>query len=236
MISVALPVFNQLKILPVALESLCNQECICKWELIICTEDSIEHIIEPYIKRLNAAGCINILIDKLKEWIPLPQKWKRIGELMDTNSLGMMLQAADCYGHKHRIAFSYAAMVLGFDWYHERKGYFFDIASFTLAEYNKRENHTFLNMCMAAKHAKCIPFCTLSRNIDYYLLSSIRNPKIFTHEENLGGVDFNGFQNISNKRGEMIANFTYPFFRVKVNVTDIISQKILTMAINRETR
>lgn len=236
MISVALPVFNQSKILPVALESLCNQECFCEWELIICTEDSIEQVVEPYKKRLKLAGCINIVIDKLDGWIPLPQKWKRIGELMHGSSMGMMLQAADCYGHKHRIAFSYAAMLLGFDWYHERKGYFFDIASFTLAEYNKRENHTFLNMCMAAKHAKRIPLSSQAKNIDYFLLSTITKPKVFTHEENLGGVDFNGFQNISNKRGEMIANFTYPFFRVKAKITDILPQRILAMAINREIK
>jgi hypothetical protein len=231
MITVALPVYNQSAILPVALESLCAQECLCKWELIICTEDDVSSIVEPYRQRLLGAGCIAIVLDILPEWTPLPQKWKRIGQQMHPDSLGMMLQAADCYGHKHRIALSYAAMLLGFDWYHERRGYFFDIPSSTLAEYRKNENHTFLNMCMAATHARAIPSSDLKRNIDFFLLSSIANPKIFTLEFNMGGVDFNGMQNISNARGSMISGFVYPFFRVSRTILDIIPFDVLSIAL-----
>jgi glycosyltransferase involved in cell wall biosynthesis len=232
MISVGLPIFNQVEILPVALESLCHQKNAGQWELIICSEDDITKIIDPYTYRLHDNGCVRIKLDILNEWTPLPLKWKRIGELMLPDSIGMMLQAADCYGHENRIAFSRAAMLLGFDWYHERKGYFFDITSFTLAEYCKKENHTFLNMCMASAHARKIPHSIIKSSVDFFLLSSIKNPKIYTHEENLGGVDFNGLQNISNNRGAMISSYQYPFFKTNKRITDIIPHEILSIALN----
>jgi len=235
-ISVALPVYNQNEILPVALESLCRQKNPGKWELIICSEDDVTSVIDSYAYRLHENGCVRIKMDHLEEWIPLPKKWKRIGAQMLPESIGMMLQSGDCFGHERRIELARAAMTLGFDWYHERYGYFFDIASFTLAEYCKKENHTHLNMCMAAKHARNIPESDLRKNIDYFLLNSIPHPKIYTHEVNMGGVDFNGSQNISNSRGAMIAEYRYPFRKVAKKVTEILPHEILSIALNAKKR
>jgi len=231
MLTVGLPVFKQNHILPVALEGLSRQITSHAWELIVCSEEEISHIVLDYEERLKKAGCQRIVIDKIEEWIPLSQKWRRIAKLMHNASLGLMLQAADCYSHKKRIEQSAEAMLKGFDWYHEKQGYFYDIPSNKLAVYSKSNGFTHLNMCMAADHARSLPDVNVKKHVDFWLLSTISEPrKIYNETDNCGGVDFNGCNTISLRRGSMIQLCLPPFSRTTKKIEDVIPSQIITFA------
>jgi hypothetical protein len=223
MLTVGLPVYNQTGVLHIALESLCRQ--FGKWELIVSSEDNIWGVVDSYKDRLKQAGCVNIIYDKLKDWIPLPQKWQRIAQLMSGESLGMMLQAADCYSHPDRIKQSEEAMLQGYNWYNESIGYFYYVQKDLLAIYDNSPftHFTHLNMCIATKYAKDLPFCDKRAGIDGWMLSCIpeNERKVCQVDRLHSGVDLHGLNNISKKRGAMIEGFAKAFKPTKLTIEQI---------------
>ena len=226
MVTVGLPVYNQTEILSLALMGLASQKTEETWELIICTENDVENVVDLFREDLKKSGCVKIVIDKLFEWIPLPQKWRRIGQQMDPKSSGMILQAADCYPHRDRITQSAYAMSLGFDWYHEKKGYFYDINSGKMALFDGDfcpPNSTYLNMCIADKHVRDLPLSNKRKSIDRWLFKGIENPKVYTFEGPAMGVDIHGKNWISARRGKKINTYQPPFFKSSVGIKSIIN-------------
>lgn len=225
MITVGLPVYKQIKILSVALTGLANQEKPGEWELMVCSENNVESIVNGFRKRLLNAGCCNINIDKLDTWIPLPQKWRKMGRMMHSESIGMILQAADCYPHPKRIAQSRDAMSKGYDWYHEQRGYFYDIPSkrMVLFDGGERESKTFLNMCIASRHARNLPLSDKKKSIDGWMFKTIDSPKVFTYRGMPKGVDFNGANTISLGRGKRMRELRYPFTKTKIGIKEVLT-------------
>ena len=216
MITIGLPVYNQNKILPIALEGLCRQQEAGEWELIVSSEDNVWDIMDSYADRLREAGCVNFVYHKIKFWIPLPMKWQKIGRLMDKASIGMMLQAADCYSHPDRIKQSRQAMLGGYDWYQEGVGCFYDVTNKKMSLYNhpayyRPAQKSALNMCMAARHAKRLPLSHKTSSIDRLLFESIKTKKVYQTNQVHAGVDLHGKNNISVNRGALIENDTKPF-------------------------
>ena len=226
--TVGLPVYNQADILPLALTGLSKQVGAGEWELIVSSEDHVWDVIRDYQDRLLRAGCVKIVEDRLRGWIPLPEKWRRIGHMMDKGSLGLILQAADCYPHPDRIRQSKDAMNDGFDWYHERKGYFYDINTGRVVLFDgsfNRKSKTCLNMCVAKRHVEDLPLSDKAKGIDGWLFRMIKNPKVYLFKGLPRGVDVHGKNNISVKRGGMIKEYKPPFFKTNKRIEDIIDFK-----------
>lgn len=225
MITVGLPVYNQTDILSLALTGLSKQKNAGEWELIVCSEDAVNSVVNKFKDKLNRAGCSKVIIKKLNEWIPLPQKWRMIGQMMHLDSIGMILQAADCYPHPDRIRQSKDAMVNGYDWYHEQRGYFYDVNTKKVVLFNgafSKKSKTYLNMCIASRHVRSLPLSDKKKGIDGWLLQTIPNPNIYLFKGLPKGVDFHGKNNISTKRGAMIKKCKLPFFKVSKKLKDII--------------
>lgn len=216
MITIGLPLFNQSDSLPYCIQSINNQVNTGDFELIVITETAS---IQDF-KNLNHPNLVKFTFIKLDYWMPLPHKWKRIGELMHPESVGMILQAGDCYAHPNRIQLSRKAM-REYDWYHERNGYFYDIASKRMSVY-KGTGMTHINMCIKAKHVRTLPFSDLKKNIDRWMYDTIDNPKVCTNQELFNGVDFHGDNNISKKRGARITKFIPPFYYTDKTLDEII--------------
>lgn len=230
LITVGLPVYRQRRVLRAALEGLCLQKGSGEWELVISSEHDLKSIIGKYEKRLAKAGCKRVVYDKIDKWIPLPKKWRRIGRLMDENSLGMLLQAADCYPHRYRIRQSKKAMLQGYDWYDELRGYFYDIPSKTMVLFDgsvsRYKRPTNLNMCIAGQYARRLPGSSKKRGVDKWMFKTIPDPKVFVYKSVPLGVDFVGFNNISVKRSKAIQNLEVPFVRTSTRINDIINDKL----------
>lgn len=228
MITVGLPVYNQTDILKLALLGLSRQKNAGKWELIICSEDDVSMVIGKYTKSLKKAGCRKIAFNKLDKWIPLPQKWRKIGRMMHSRSVGMILQAADCYPHKNRIRQSRNAMVNGYDWYQEEKGYFYDFNTekmVLLSGAFGKKNPTRLNMCIASRHARKFPLSSKLKGIDKWMLGTIKKPKIYSFKGLPLGVDTHGKNTISHKRGRLIENYIRPFYKTDRKIEEIVDLK-----------
>jgi len=228
MITVGLPVFNQKNVLHIALEGLSRQEVDIEWELIVSSENDIWDLVDSYKERLNKAGCINIKYQKLEFWIPLPEKWKRIGLEMDERSLGMMLQAADCYPHPKRIKNSHHYMKNRYNWYQECKGYFYDVKNNFIALYDHcrffpKNKYSALNMCMGAEYSRNIPDSNRTSGIDGFLFRSIpvEKRKVMESVMSYPGVDLHGLNNISIKRGKLINNLQKPFVKSNARIEKI---------------
>lgn len=221
-ITVALPVYNQTGVLNIALEGLARQREAGGWELIVCSENDVWDVVNNYRDRLLEAGCENIICDKIETWIPLPQKWRRIGLMISPNSVGMMLHAADCYSHPDRIKQSKQAMINGYDWYHESAGYFYSIGDALLVKYdNNQKGKTHLNMCIASNHAKKLPKSDLRKNIDGWMYRTIQDPKVYQDYSLHSGVDLHGMNNISIYRGKFIKDCACGFKPVDVTIDTI---------------
>ena len=224
MISVALPLYNQSDILPIALCGLSNQIGGIPYELIILTEDKgVGEIVDTWQTALKDSGMIEFKLIELQQWTPLPQKWRILGKEASEQSIGFLLQAGDCYPHPNRIKQSFEAMQNGYDWYHEKQGYFYDFNSKLLAIYRgELKAKTHLNMCVATKHVRNLPFASIPNGVDRWLFYQIQDAKVYTHESEVKGVDFNGRNNISHWRGERISRFRPPFYRTFTKLTDLI--------------
>lgn len=235
MISVAMPLYNQMNVMHIALEGLCRQENAETWELLIMSEDDVMSIVKKYKDRLKKAGCVSFKVQKLYGWIPLPQKWKAMGEQLTKTSIGMILQAGDCYPHPQRIAQSTKAMKEHYDWYQEGIGYFYDLKSNTVAVYNqpyyyKMTSKPALNMCMSAKHARSIPLSNKTSSIDRFLYESIKNKNVYQTNKRHKGVDLHGANNISKTRGELIVSYSSPFRFTTKSISEIgLPDKVVKM-------
>lgn len=240
MITVGLPVFNQTRIMHIALEGLCRQEDTGDWELIISSEDnSVWKVVDVYTERLKNAGCIDVVCDRIKGWIPLPQKWKKIGSMMNESSIGMILQAADCYSHPARINQSKDAMQKEYNWYHESMGYFYYLNKGLLVKYDNSRHKvgtvTHLNMCISGDYAKKLPSCELKSGIDAWMFRTIPAPelKVKQIDKLHSGVDLHGMNNISKKRGRMIEDCRNAFKNPRTSLDKIgLPDDVVTM-INR---
>ena len=226
MITVGLPIFNQVDVMHIALEGLCRQVDACDWELNILTEDDVYGIIEQYAARLKAAGCKDIIVQRLDYWIPLPMKWKCIGSQLGKDSVGMMLHAGDCYSHPYRIFQSWRAMEQGYDWYQEGVGYFYDVGNKHMSLYNHPKYYlpakkSALNMCIAARHVKNLPSSRKTSSIDRLLFESIKTKNVYQTNQVHDGVDLHGKNNISANRGPLIENNRKPFIATDKAIHEI---------------
>ena len=100
--TVGLPAYRVNGIAWLPMEGLCRQHRPpCPWELLIFEESHAgacgEDFFLAYADRLKKAGCVNIRYITADEWVPLPMKWRAMGQAMAEGSKTFLLQAGDDY-------------------------------------------------------------------------------------------------------------------------------------------
>lgn len=231
MITVGLPNFCS-PIAWLAMESLCRQITTADWELIVY-EDSDKPLgalfYSGYTDRLINAGCTRIIYEYSKERVPLNQKWLWMGEKANPNSMGLILQASDCYSEPHRIQTAHNAFVCGYDWIQTNIGYFYHIKTRKMMLY-KDHACTSLNMAISMRQLKQMPRGKEKwSGVDFWLWSNMRLPKIFydLSENWKKGVDTDGYSRLSVNRKLQYWNPQPPFFKTTAKIQDVLPADIL---------
>lgn len=231
MITVGLPNFCS-PIAWLSMESLCRQITSVDWELIIY-EDSDNPLgvlfFGDYADRLRAAGCKKINYKYSQERVPLNQKWIWMGENAHPDSLGLILQASDCYSEPFRIGTAHTALKNGYDWVQTNIGYFYNIATRKMMLYNDAQ-FTSLNMAISMKQLKLMPKDQEKwSGVDYWLWSYMVEPKIFIDESSnwKKGVDTDGYSRLSVNRKDNYRNPKPPFFKTLVLIKDVLPIDII---------
>ncbi len=111
-LSVAIPMFRAKYIGWLPLEGLIRQkEVDFEWELVIAEElnkDPFgEKNIRAYEEKLKEVGCVRVLYEGLKKWVPLSNKWVDMANMCDVNSKIFVLHAADNYSAPLRLSRHY---------------------------------------------------------------------------------------------------------------------------------
>lgn len=246
-VTVAMPIYKSKDIAFLAFESLCNQKTSIGWELIIAEEMDSEQLgidfFDKYASRLRAAGCLDIKYLLYKNWIPLPRKWKDIGENANENSKVFILQAADCYSAPDRIDEAYNCIVnRNFDWIDYQNGFFYNLITGQMIQYAAR-SRTNIDMSFKTKYARNIPACALRKGIDGFLFTHVsRIARVvkqltITKPAKLNSIDTDGKNNISLKRTSFYDNVRHPFIKTTITLDDIdIPLFIKDKLINLRTR
>ena len=266
-LTVALPVYNSASIVWLALQSLVNQRGIdFEWELIVMEENKGdvygEEELEKWTESLRNNGCCRIIYCALDEWIPLSQKWVKMGELAAPSSKAFLLQAADCYSYPYRLSHTMMAFRMaanGYDWFQTEMGLFYDVNLDKSIMYDQRttSHPTALNMAFKTKYIKQLGESIGTdiewpkKGIDYWLFTNfslikggglkIYRIKPGTHLKWKGGVDTNGLNNISLARVNKFIEVKPPFVHSEYLIDDFIPAEVMTRLreagkLNRERR
>jgi hypothetical protein len=210
-LTVALPIYNSKKIAWLALESLSNQINITfDWELIVYEENHensiFSDIIDEYIDRFKKLNCKRVLFITRDDKVNLISKWMTMGLESSPSSKVYMLHAADCYSPKERLKITYEKIVKeNYDWYDQRKGYFYSFLSDKIFLYNY-EGLTNLNMGLNIEYIKTLPYSDINKGIDGYIFNHIKKSKKIKvkkyTDQNLysDSIDTHGLNNISLSR------------------------------------
>ncbi len=161
LLTVSMPAYRAGKIMWLALEGLCAQEEAPPWELLISEERREafgKERLEPYVERLQKAGCVQVHYEPLEERIVLARKWRRLAQRSAPSSRVFVLHGADDYSHPERLAETWEAFEAHKDhdppavWAQYPKGYFYSIADDALALFDYHSpgyaetKHTAVNM------------------------------------------------------------------------------------------
>jgi hypothetical protein len=213
-LTVALPMYRSGKIGWLSLESLCRQEQVdFNWELIIAEEQTppfMGEIINTYWDRLNAVGCERIAYFPLREWIPLSQKWRLIGQKADKASKIFVCQADDDFTHPLRLRESYDRIDYDYICYPHRFFYFIntdEVLLHTIKKYKPNAVAKGSQYSFKTEFARTLPFSNKAKIVDQWLYDIISRQagKNFKHIWIEGdswkkGFHTHGFHRLSDKR------------------------------------
>lgn len=218
MITVGLPIYRNDKIAWLSLESLCRQIVNVKWELLIIEEKEPHCFgrtkVMEFSDRLYKAGCIDIVYESLDEWIPLSQKWARMGAMAKGDIF--CLQGADDYSHAHKLKNSLRLLKKG-DWIQSRKSWYYDINLKKCITYYHPTAKTTANISMLTKYMCKLPIMRTGRGVDSWLFDWCENAKgsplkvIYDNDHFDGGMHSNGGNYLSVSRYKEFVNPKFPF-------------------------
>ena len=236
-LTVALPMYKAGMIANVTLEGLCRQVDVdFKWELIVAEETKKsgnplvfgKKKLMAYKERLKAVGCERIVYIPVEKWIPLSHKWIDIYNRRAEGSRGFVLQAADCFPHSKRLFASHKAIALeDYDWYQQEAGYFYDVASDTVAMYSLADTIQYhpcaLNMTISTGIMGGLEKEGVAKGIDSWLFNRTKPKSVYLDKTFYkDGLDINGHNIISLSRKRLIMEGTKPFTKVDVTLEEII--------------
>lgn len=228
-LTVALPVYNAKGIGILPMESLCHQQGVdFNWELLICEENHKNMLGKDffalYADRLKDKGCVRMAYFNINSWIPLPQKWKLLGEKSSPSSKIYAATAADDYPPHERLMLTKKYMDQGYDWLDFKKAFFYSFKRKSMILYNAQQIKN-IWFAFPMDFGRNIPFSKLTKYIDGFLLQSLINFRKGTikkkHIDELyHGVCTDGYNNISNRDGFYIKK-CFPFEPTSVTIDTI---------------
>lgn len=227
MITVGLPNFCS-PIAWLAMESLCRQQTTAEWELIIY-EDHCQTDFTKYYDRLKAAGCVRIIHEFSNERIPLTKKWTWMGDNSHRDSIGLILQASDCYSEPHRIETAHEAFTNGYDWVQTNTGYFYNILTGQVMLFDGGKP-TGLNMAISMEQLRSFSKDVEKwSGVDYWLFTSMKDPKVYidTSLNWTSGVDTDGYNRISLARRENYDSPKPPFYPASIDIKTILPADVI---------
>lgn len=234
-LTVGLPVLDS-PLAWLAMESLCRQNVNVTWELIVyedANNPNGEKFYQQYLHRLP--NCKRIIYIYDKERVSLSRKWCEMTEYADQNSIGLVLQAADCYSEPTRLQRTYEAFLQEYDWVHSEQGCFYNIPTGEVMLFRKNpDGLTGLNMALRMSILKQIQPIDRWSGIDWWLFTEgnkIAELKVFTDQTDnwKHGVDTDGFNKISHSRRTFYRNPQPPFYHCSERITNILPADILRM-------
>jgi len=235
-LTIGLPVFNSKDIAWLAMEGLCRQKKIdFEWELLIAEEESAnfsgKDFFKEYSERLKLVGCKNLTYFFLDKWIPLSQKWKKLGEEANKDSVCFLLQAVDCYSQPYRLKDSFETICAGYDWYKANKGLFYYIQTEQHILFSDKENKQRggLNMSARTDCMRNLPLSDRASCVDGWLVKNINPQKVFVDDSNNWkfGVDTHGYNNISKKRSKFFNKIEFPFVETDLRIDNLLPKDIV---------
>ena len=228
-LTVALPIYNSREIAWLPLESLCNQKGVdFEWELLIAEEEKksfgIENI-KPFIERLKKVGCVSVRYFSLDYKIPLPQKWKMLGEKASDTSEAFVFCAADDYYPPTKLKTALKAIKKGYDWVAYTKYLLYDLNSGKNIIFNAESIKWKPGNLIATKTklAKQLPEVYINKGVDKWLFNTIKPENIYydNSEDWKKGFCTDGLNNISLERKTNFNRPLPPFFATDLKAQDI---------------
>jgi hypothetical protein len=178
-LTVALPAYNNKRIIYLALESLKNQTNInFNWELIVIEEQGLSYnLIKKYQNIIP--GCKRIIYIGINTQILLIEKWKIMSLLSSNTSKVYVMQASDDYSPPKRLFIHYEHFKNTNCYYSTQpKGIFYNLKNKKKIIYdgttiNNYRNH--LNMATRTSDIRNISIKHIKKGIDGYIFNYIKN-------------------------------------------------------------
>lgn len=231
LLTVGLPVLNMPAWL--AMEGLCRQET-CPFELIVFEDATEPNGIDYYQKYLDRMpSCERLIYVYSEHRVSLSYKWRRMAELMSSNSLGLVLQAADCYSEPNRLQLTLKALDEGADWVHYEQGYFCNVLTGQVILFDlKLFGVTGLNMAISKEALQYLPEEDKYSGVDNWLYRNGKNKPDFKVEVINSptwnkGVDTDGWNRISMKRRDYYDKTLPPFKKTETKIEDILPVDVI---------
>lgn len=232
-LTVGLPCLNSKDIVWLALEGLSRQKTSVKWELIVF-EDAHNPCGVDYFKEWlpKLENCERLTYIYCDTKVALSYKWRKMGQLMASGSLGLMLQASDCYSEPNRIESTYQLLNDGCDWIHKLKGYFYNIDTRQMMLFNFNGCVTGLDMAISKDALNLLPDEDKHQSVDRWLFNNASKKEGFKIGVNESptwdnGVDTDGRNRISLTRRSLYRNPTDPFERTDAKIEDVLPEEVL---------
>lgn len=228
MITVALPTWNNKRILWLPMEGLCRQQTTIPWELIVmeCASknEATEAFFRAYEPRLKKAGCVSINYIYSPERLPLSQKWRRMAS--EAKGKFFCLQASDDYPHPTRNQDAWNANA---DWFDCNRYFHYDVIGHRMIIYNGGQSNdtprelwrTGFNMVIRTRLLRHLPDEDIFSSVDGWLLRSSNPKNRFVDDRLLPGVSTNGMNTISEKRIRFYVSPTPPFYKTESTLKTI---------------
>lgn len=243
-LTVGIPMFRSQHIGWLALESLCRQRDIdFEWELLIIEEEENslgKKAVMKYETRLQEVGCSRIEYYSLQDWMPLGQKWQRLGDCSNETAC-FLLQAADNYSQPYRLkeTFDIFKRSKDVDWVQSKKYYFYDIGSSQVVLYNhdlcQNKHPCSRDMAIRTSLLKQLNISSdRVRGIDYLLFTEATKAKKSSlkvkwnkSEHWKMGFETEGLNTLSRGRAEKMKKVAPPYEQTKTNIKDLAPREII---------
>lgn len=235
MITIGLPVFES-PIAWLAMESLCAQVTDEEFEIIVLEDGNKplgEKFFTSYMERFIYCSEIKYVNSPIR--ISLSEKWFMMKNLINEDSAGLLLQAADCYSEPNRLQSTAELLDQGFDWVHSKQGYFYNIDTRQIMLFNGKGCRTGLNMAISKRVLDILPKEVLWKNIDNWIFTNAKAKlKDFKTVWNDSltwdkGVDTDGRNKISMLRRNQYVNPKDPFEKTAVKIKAVLPDRIIAM-------
>lgn len=174
-LTVALPTYNNGKILWLQLESLLRQDTMHPFEVLVLEcpkggEYPSERVVSQYIGRFAERG-VDLKYIKSSRRMPLMSKWIAMAKAAASDNL--MMVASDNYTPATAVERYVAAFDSGANWIDCDSGVFYDIATKAMATWTMPEGVTGLLFATHSKAVAGMNDTALKRGIDYEIYLSV---------------------------------------------------------------